>query len=167
MALTFYRYFGDSRKLNKVMPKDPEPKTVSTYKLKDDCSVFNPTFIIAYDSKLSPNDATRWANYLVDDSVNRYYFIRDIVRKPNGTLEITCEEDVLMTFKSQIGGLKVIINRSTQGGSDYIPDDKYSMDVRETITTYPFGASFGVSNNPLKSGDDIVICCAGYSFNLS
>ena len=165
MALTFYRYFGDSRKLNKVMPKDPEPKTVSTYKLKDDCSVFNPTFIIAYDSKLSPNDATRWANYLVDDSVNRYYFIRDIVRKPNGTLEITCEEDVLMTFKSQINGMTVIINRSTVAdGGEYIPDDKMVMDVRETIHTIPISGSD--VTNPLDGNDKtIIMCCAGPAFS--
>ena len=163
MALKFYRYYGDSRKLNKVLGSPI--KTVSTFKLKEDCSVYNPTLIIAYDSALNPNEASKWANYLVDDGANRYYFIRDVVRKPNGTLEITCEEDVLTTFKSQISAMTVIINRSTVAdGGEYIPDDKMIMDVRETIHTIPISGS-GVTN-PLDGNDKtIIMCCAGPAFS--
>lgn len=61
-------------------------------KLKENCSIANPVFIVSGDYFTA-----NYAQY-----AGMYYFVDDVVSVHNGLCEIHCSKDVLATYKSQI-----------------------------------------------------------------
>ena len=83
-------------------------------KLKDGTSVDNPTFI------LTGNDFN--FNYAKWD--DRYYFVNNIVSLHNNLTEVSCELDVLATYKSEILGSTQYVCYSNVSGGQWLQDSR-------------------------------------------
>lgn len=122
-------YSGFTKKPNST--KQPSGSgTQLTVRLKENCSVLNPIFIV--------NGYNLSHNYIKWGA--RYYFIDDIVILSNSHAEYICRTDVLATFKSDIGSSRQFVLRSASASDPYIQD-----------TLYPAKASVIVENTVLNS----------------
>lgn len=122
-------YSGFSKKPNST--KQPSGSgTQLTVRLKENCSVLNPIFIV--------NGYNLSHNYIKWGS--RYYFIDDIVILSNSHAEYICRTDVLATFKSDIGSSRQFVIRASSASDPYIQD-----------TLYPAKASVIVENTLLNN----------------
>lgn len=65
-------------------------------------------------------------NYIYDTGNQRYYFVDDLVVKPNRIFEYHCHLDVLKTFASQLKALTVTLERSESDNNGYLPDSQYT-----------------------------------------
>ena len=80
----------DQRTLDKRQNfTDSEPADISA-KLKDNCSVMQPIFLLT----ASVVDIVNY-NYCYVSDWGRYYFIRNVITMPGGRIELRCAEDVL------------------------------------------------------------------------
>lgn len=84
--------------------------------LKDDCSVENPVFLI---DGINLN-----ANYCLWN--DHYYFIDDIVLNNNNIYELHCTEDVLATYKTDIGSSTQFVERSASSYDVMVNDEALS-----------------------------------------
>ena len=105
--------------------------------LKEDTSILNPVVLIEIE------DPAEY-NYTYIPEFNRYYFINDIVSVRNGIWRISMTVDVLMSFKSSILTVPVILSDTEYLGSDmYLPGQLWKTKVTENtnITNLPSGLS--------------------------
>lgn len=106
----------------------------------DDTSLMNPTF------KLSIASNPIGKNYCYVSDFNRYYFIKDI-RTYQNFWYISCECDVLASFKTEIGSGSHYVLRSASSYDEKISDMVYpaSTQVIENLNyaDIPSGASSG------------------------
>lgn len=128
-------YSGFSKKPNST--KQPSGGSSKTVRLKDNCSVLNPVFLLnGYD--LSHN-YVKWGS--------RYYYIDDIVIVANDLAEYHCSTDALATFKSYIGSSSQYILRSASAYNGRIVDNYYPALAKNTheanMITSPFDKSAG------------------------
>lgn len=93
-------------------------------KLKDGTSVDNPTFI------LTGNDFN--FNYAKWD--DRYYFVNNIVSLHNNLTEVSCELDVLATYKSEILGSTQYVCYSNVSGGQWLADTRLPV-MKNAITS--------------------------------
>ena len=115
-------YSGFSKKPNST--KQPSGSgTQLTVRLKENCSVLNPIFIV-HGYNLSHN-YIKWGS--------RYYFIDDIVILSNEHAEYVCRTDVLATFKSDIGSSSQYVLRASGQYNLDIVDTKYPAMASATI----------------------------------
>lgn len=74
-------------------------------------------------------------NYVYIKDFNRYYFVRSIVSVRQNLYEITCDVDVLMTYKEDIKKSYCVISRNQFYNNPYIIDSqrvitpKYVTDI--------------------------------------
>lgn len=114
MNITLYKNF--SKKKNST--KQPTGGRTIDAKFKAPTSYENPTFIvhgIDFDYTYA-----KWGDH--------YYFINDIVIGNNDIFEIHCNQDVLATFKSDIGNYEAFIERSDSHVDPLIPDSALSRE---------------------------------------
>ena len=152
MKIQLYRNMSDTRKLDKNLAKLAEV----TCHLKDNTSVFEPTFIISekYIDKYFSS-----FNYVKATDFGRYYYVKDIVAVTGHEVEIHCHSDVLSSFKNYIRNSKAIINRQEYKNTPYIPDEKLPVLLQRTLSTYNFSTpDFGLSQ---MSGASIALTCTG------
>lgn len=128
-------YSGFQKKPNST--KQPSGGTSKTVRLKDNCSVLNPVFLLnGYD--LSHN-YVKWGS--------RYYYIDDIVIVANDLAEYHCSTDALATFKADIGASSQYILRSAAASNGRIVDNYYpakAQNTHEAVTiTSPFDKNNG------------------------
>lgn len=143
-------FSGFSKKPNST--KQPSGGTSITVRLKDNCSVLNPVFLLT-GYNLSHN-YVKWGI--------RYYYIDDIVIVGNDLAEYHCSTDALATFKSDIGSSSQYILRSSAASNGNIIDMKYPTKTAPTgayytpttISTTFNGGSFvlGVKNGAGDTG---------------
>ena len=133
MQLTFYRYNGSPRKVNKKLT---DVKTVPLLGIKNDTSLMSPTFIL----KTDPDVYT--SNYVYCDTTNRYYYTRDIIAMTGGRIALTCDIDVLYTYKDQILNSSGWVRRSgtKPPDSDFMHQD-YPFEQRCDIGRIEFPAA--------------------------
>lgn len=129
-------YQGFSKKPNST--KQPSAAgTQKTIRLKDNCSVLNPVFLL--------NGYNLADNYVKWGS--RYYYIDDIVIVGNELAEYHCSSDALATFKTDIGASSQYILRSAAAFDGRIVDNYYPCKALNThdadIITSPFDKSAG------------------------
>lgn len=106
-------FSGFQKKPNST--KQPTGGTSKTVRLKDNCSVLNPVFVLnGYD--LSHN-YVRWGS--------RYYYIDDIVIVANDLAEYHCSSDALATFKADIGASSQYVVRSASAFNTRVMDRRY------------------------------------------
>lgn len=128
-------FSGFSKKPNST--KQPSGGTSLTVRLKDNCSVLNPVFLIN-QYNLSHN-YVRWGS--------RYYYIDDIVIVGNELAEYHCSSDALATFKADIGASSQYVLRSASSYNGRIVDNYYPATAQNTheanIITSPFDKNAG------------------------
>lgn len=128
-------FSGFSKKPNST--KQPSGGSSLTVRLKDNCSVLNPVFLIN-QYNLSHN-YVRWGS--------RYYYIDDIVIVGNELAEYHCSTDALATFKADIGASSQYILRSASSYNGRIVDNYYPATAQNTheanIITSPFDKNAG------------------------
>ena len=153
MQLKFYLYTGDSKKMGKSLGREVFN---CSGKLKEGCSIFNPTFVVKTNSNFLTKDKV---NYITDDTFNRNYFIRDMVTNTDGTTSVICVEDVLTSFGDKLNNIKVIAERYEAANSPYLPDNMVPMNVNPNTSVYEFAsdASEGFSNSDIY----FIVQCAG------
>lgn len=106
-------FSGFQKKPNST--KQPSGGTSKTVRLKDNCSVLNPVFLLnGYD--LSHN-YVKWGS--------RYYYIDDIVIVANDLAEYHCSTDALATFKADIGASSQYVTRSATSYDLKVMDNRY------------------------------------------
>ena len=117
--------------------------------LRGESSVINPSFLI------ETSNPSQY-NYCYIPSFNRYYFITDIISVRNNIWRINCDVDVLMSFKTEILNLDVIVS------DDSLPDAEcyYSGEQWQTLVK----TKTDVINFPsglLNDGEYILITSGG------
>lgn len=128
MNLLIYSNFSKRRNST----KQPTGGTTYDVKLKDECSVENPVFLI---DGINLN-----ANYCNWDG--NYYFIEDIVLSNNNIYELRCSMDVLATFKTAIGSSTQFVERAASAYDPMVYDNLLSstqeiVSVNGAQTTLP------------------------------
>lgn len=135
---TFYQNNAEDSKVNK------ENDLVKIYEcniiFKDSTSILNPIIKIVY------NELPIF-NYCYINTLNRYYYITNIVLTPNNfyVLYLSCDE--LMSFKNEIGNLEGLIARNefefdpNLNDNELIVDNTSQLALVENLTP---------QNNPFK-----------------
>ena len=115
-----------------------------TAKLKDNCSVMQPIFLLT----ASVVDIVNY-NYCYVADWGRYYFIRNIITMPGGRIELRCAEDVLTSNAYAIKDLVGTVGRqqSTAMRDKWLPDPK----MLQSSKIYTYNLHF--SKNPFTYGD--------------
>lgn len=106
-------FSGFSKKPNST--KRPSGGSLVTVRLKDNCSVLNPVFLLT-GYNLSHN-YVKWGS--------RYYYIDDIVIVGNELAEYHCSTDALATFKDVIGASNQYVSRSASSYNLRVVDNYY------------------------------------------
>ena len=120
MEITLYSF---SKRINST--KQPTGGTTATVVLKEDTSIYTPSFILT--GNLPSYNYLKWGG--------RYYFIEDIVSINRNTYEIMCNLDVLATYKSDILNTKAFVLYSTNVYNSGIPDTRLSTTRDAIINT--------------------------------
>ena len=110
MEIKVWKGFKKRRNSTK-QPSSTDAVTLQV-RLKEPTSVENPTFII------SGNDFT--INYI--EAFGHYYFVENINSIRNGLCEYDCTMDLLASYKSDIGNLNTLIERSDTAFNKWITD---------------------------------------------
>lgn len=110
MQIELFENFN--KKINST--KQPKSGTLVDCFLKESTSIENPHFILSNIS-FSVN-YVKWEN--------RYYFINDIISLKNNLIEISCSEDVLATFKTDIMNMTAFVNYSSSNYDLNILDNR-------------------------------------------
>lgn len=76
----------------------------------------------------------------------RYYFIQNMTVQRNSLIEITAEEDVLMTFKTEIMNARGLVIRSGNLGNMYYDDGTLKTLASRNTTVKIFPSGF--NDNP-------------------
>ena len=124
-------YTGFSKKPNSTKQPSSGGSDI-TVRLKDNCSVLNPVFLLT-GYNLAHN-YVQWGS--------RYYFIDDIVIVGNELAEYHCSYDAMATFKSDIGSSSQYVARAAAASNGRIVDTYYPATAQNThsadIQTSPF-----------------------------
>lgn len=134
MIITFWSF---DKRSNSTKRPDMAAGSGLECQLKDDCSIIAPVLEIrAMPENLSP----LW-NYCFIPTFSRYYFINNWVWR-RGLWEVECVEDVLASFKIQIGNMSEYVVRSASESDGSIIDMEYPTtaltEVHSRILTNAF-----------------------------
>ena len=142
MVIEFYAGFGKRLNSTKLPGSGVTVRTLTGY-LREPTSIMNPVIKI----ERLPNDGTPTIyTYAYVPSFYRYYFVRDW-RWVDGLWECDMEEDVLASFKTEIGNCNEYILRTDSTGNALnfngaISDKMYpattTYDVDQTALRNPF-----------------------------
>lgn len=132
MEITLYNF---TKRRNST--KRPSKGILLNVNLKEGCSHYNPSFILT----------TNPTNYSYLSWGTWYYYITDIVNTRNGVWTISCEIDVLASWKDDIKSTSAFVLYSSSSYDIGIPDTRLSTKpnyiVKTNIVTYP------IAGNPL------------------
>ena len=125
MTVTYWT--GFSKRKNST--KQPTSGTDATVKLKDNCSVINPT--------IQTVGIPANANYFYISDFGRYYFVSNVTKISNAITEFNLEVDVLASYKSQIGSTSAHIVYSSTGYDTQVVDNRIAVKTTKQITDDP------------------------------
>lgn len=125
MAITvnFYKISDEKNKIQKTLGAEISVKTCDVYDLS---SVISPQFVLDYSAVLLN------CNYVYVPEFHRYYYITNISTESAKRMVISCQEDVLMTYKDKILATDILLART--GTSEL--RDAYLPDENERIKQY-------------------------------
>ena len=138
MKITLYNTKSEKEKLNKELT---ELVVVNDAKITMSFDMLKATVIL---KRNVINDITR-INYLYIDSFKRFYFCE--VSIENGFIILSCEVDVLMTYKTEILKIEATIDRNEFLRNGYIQDDSYKVLAYEEVVCKSFPS--GLTNDSL------------------
>ena len=145
MKITFYKNKADRIVFNKTkyLTKKGSSQNI---KYKEDTDLIRPQFIVSV-SDIKDKDI----NYVYvgkdpDNSsdtttVNRYYYVNEITFSQQYVI-LSCEVDVLMSFKDDIADLEGIVERNALLYNMYLTDTKLKCFNLQRVQTFPWAASF-------------------------
>ena len=131
---------------NNKIDKDVKMKKEVTGKIKEDTDIINPSFIV----KSAGTDFNN-ANYLYCFDLERYYFIKTVIEKPGGLIEIVCHEDMLMSFKNSLRKQSGIVARQEQIYNTYLQDGTFKAYAYPLIQQKSFPSGFSDNTTILLS----------------
>ena len=132
MIATFYDF--DKRKNSTARPAGSG--TDITVNLKEGTDLDNPVFIM--ETNVLGYSYMKWNDH--------YYFIVGRRYLHHSLFEITCEIDVLASYRASIKSSTQYVLRTSAGADDYIYDDLYPLKVNPTVTVHPESAGFNFSS---------------------
>lgn len=162
MAFRIY-YFRFDKKINSTAhPPTDNLDTLTWYDdvvLKEGCSYLNPVFLLYKGTGYDPQDSNHYWNYLYCSKWFRWYYIDDIVYN-EGFLELHCKEDVLASWRSQIGSASLYVLRASNASDGNIVDTMYPTKTNATYQyttgTSPFIHQTGTENISISDGTFIL-----------
>lgn len=98
------------------IPSSDEMERTESVVLKENCSDYNPVFLLNLSENIFPYNYVKWDNW--------YYFIDDVIRGRNNIFEVHCTQDVLATYKSYILQTTAFVAYSSVSGGAWIPDKR-------------------------------------------
>ena len=120
MSYTLDLWKGITKKINSTYQPSSSPDYSISVHLKEDTSIETPTFLLDLDD---------WeVNYARFQG--HYYFIDDIRRNITGQMEIECTQDVLATYKTEIGNYTAFVERSAHTYDPLLVDPAISTDSK-------------------------------------
>ena len=131
MVIKLLKCNDDKRKLTKTFT---ERKVYDNANLKDNTSIFEPTFII--------RTTILNFNYVYCEDWGKYYFVTNITKKMGGLIEISCREDVLSTYSNDLKKRSGYVVRQEFQNSKYIIDNK-KVTTTQRKTTHQTVGSIG------------------------
>ena len=130
--MTIKTWSGFSKRKNST--KQPTGGSTVTATLKEKTSIENPTFILA------SNDFS--IDYVY--AFGKYYFVRDITSAANGLIEVSCDVDVMATYKTNIAATSAFVVYTTGGNTNLI-DPRLPKEVAITYTENTVAFPWNVS----------------------
>ena len=131
MIIKLLKCNDDKRKLKKTFT---ERKVYDNATLKENTSVFEPTFII--------RTTILNFNYVYCEDWGKYYFVTNITKTMGGLIEISCREDVLSTYSNELKKRSGYVVRQEFQNSKYIIDNK-KVTTTQRKTTHQTVGSIG------------------------
>lgn len=119
--------------------------------VKTNIDVTKPIFEVAFDDSFLEK-----TNYIYVKDMNRYYFISNKQRLIGNRFQISCEVDVLESFKKDILKEQVILSSSEiEGASNYLASNVWKSSVKDKteIKVFPSGL--------LENGEWVLITAGG------
>lgn len=113
-----------NKRRNSTKQISNETATTINVQLKSGTSLISPTFILE-------NSGVFDYNYI--DYENRFYYVTDVVSVNNNLWEVSCIEDYLGTWKTDIGRTSAIILYAT-GGANRIIDSRLGVTTNPQIS---------------------------------
>ena len=128
MKITLYNF---SKRSNST--KQPSEGTEKHVALKSECSIYNPIFTF------SSNDTD--FNYIKAFS-NNYYYVTDIKHTPQNFIEVSCEMDILATYKYNILDSYAFVLYATKKYNTSIVDTRLSSNKNVIVNSTDASLSF-------------------------
>lgn len=151
MLITLYSSSADPRDIY----KGTKLTTIATV----DAEPFYPIEVTVPVFRLSYNSSFKSINYCYVPELGRYYFINKIVLESGNAMIISCDCDVLMSFRDDILNLDCVCLRNENDYNPYIQDD-IPTSVKATTTNYIMATS-----TPFVLPEDDNVYC--YVLNLN
>ena len=123
MQAEFWKAFGKRNNSTKQPAGSGITKTV---RLKEDCSLLHPVFILKTD------DTYNYCYFR-----GRYFFVDDVISLADGLTEYHCSIDVLATWKAFISTDYQYVTRAGSQSDPDIIDNYYPAKSTGTLSTYP------------------------------
>lgn len=129
MTITLYENTADPRVVNKLTSLT----TIATV----DAKPFFPLDILTPNFRLQYHSTFNRINYCHIPLLGRYYFITNTRLESGDAMIISCESDVLMSYRNEILNLDCVCLRTSDNAkyNKYI-EDNIPSSVKATITNY-------------------------------
>lgn len=145
MDIKLYKNHSEKNKINKNLTGEVEYSGT----LRDETSVINPVVLLHAENP-------SLYNYAYIPQFHRYYYIRDIASVRNGLWRVSLTVDPLMSFKTDILELNVILSDTeTAGVSNYYSGNQWRTLVKAKTDIIRF------SNGLLNNGEYVLITAGG------
>ena len=133
MDIKFYYNASDNRCIKKNLLNE----FIVSGVLRDSSSIIKPDITFKHDAPLR-------YNYAYIPEFKRYYYITNIESVRNGLWLVHFEVDPLMSFKSDILSLRVVVDKQSDfaNGDEYIDDSSLVTDNLMFNTVYNFPNGF-------------------------
>ena len=128
MTVTFYKYTGNPKKINKAFAATYASKTIEPTDFYDD---EEPQIILLYNPQIYNN-----ANYCIIGS--DCYFIRDRGLDVGNRMILYLEKDLLTTVKDELLNVEVIADRSSNLYNSYMNDPVQARQANYETQNYEF-----------------------------
>lgn len=121
--VTFYTF-------SKAENSTQRPSDGTTYRcrLKAPCGIVSPVLEIQTEADFAPA-----YNYAYIPSFGRYYWVREWTNRAGNVWEVPCSVDVLATYRDQIGGASLYIERSSYEHDGELSDNLYPIASNELV----------------------------------
>ena len=149
MNVKFYKNYSDNMVVDKNISQIGS--TITDAVIKENVSVTDPVFLLHDFTGFNP--AT--ANYCYIDTLQRYYYITDIIILNPTIYEIHCHVDVLKTYASGIRSNNAVISRQQKRGvyDLMLQDGTYKVKANPHYEIFKFPSGF--------SGHHYILMVAG------